>query len=108
MPIGQNIIDSSGLAPIFRVENADDIGLNAQGPQLRYALFKMAEKGNIVATEIPPVAVFLKGVVHRLVFVEDIILGKDAHAHLVEAGRLQCLQRLLLQGVALVRHRLLP
>ncbi len=33
MPIGQNIIDSSGLAPIFRVENADDIGLNA--PALR-------------------------------------------------------------------------
>ena len=35
MPIGQNIIDSSGTAPFFRVDNAGDIGLHA--PELRRA-----------------------------------------------------------------------
>ena len=33
MPIGQNIIESSGLAPFFRVNNADDVGLHP--PDLR-------------------------------------------------------------------------
>ena len=33
MPIGHNIIDSSGTAPFFRVDNADAIGLHA--PDLR-------------------------------------------------------------------------
>ena len=73
----------------------DDIGFDSQCAELGDALFQMLEEGNFIAVEIPCVAVALEGIVHRLVFIEDIVLGKNTHSEFVEAGGLQGLERLL-------------
>lgn len=84
----------------------DDVRLDAQVHELPYTRLKMPEKGWVKACVIPlAVSAFLERVVDRLVVIEVVVLGEDAHAHLVERGGGECLERLLFQFVALVRPR---
>ena len=75
----------------------NQVGLDAQIAQLLNAPLKVAKEISILASEIPlAVASLFKRIVHRLVLVEYVVFGKDAHAHLIKADRLQRFERLLL------------
>ena len=97
------LVRHGGKSPAIVGMEENQVGLDAQIAQFLNAPLKMAEKIDVVTGEIPlAVASLFKRIVHRLVLVEDVVFGKDAHAHLVEAGRLQRFERLLLQRVSLM------
>ena len=109
------------IAPaVVRVEE-DDVGLDAQVAQVTNALFQVAEESGVEVSEVPASTLtpspFLRCVQDRLprgrgeriesmigrfVLVEGVMLGEDAHPHLVERRGFQRCERLLFKFVALV------
>ena len=91
-----------GITPAIVGVEEDNICFDAQRAEFCHALFEVMEESDIVAGEIPAVALLFKRIILRLVFVKDVVFGENAHAQLVKAGSLQRLERLLFQRVALV------
>ena len=82
----------------------DDIGLDAELAQRRDLIFEVTKHDRVRPIEIL-LAILSKqeGAMERLVFVIDVVLGKYAHADLVESRLGERLQGLRLQFWRLMR-----
>src|SRR5207244_8044693 len=93
----------SPVAFVVRMKQ-NQIGFDAEIAKLCDAFFLMPEKRRVETREIPSIrSSAFKRIERRLVLVVDVMLGKDAHAHLVEGRILQRRQGLLFKLIALMR-----